>query len=239
MSNGHDTAPSALITAYAHLLSLAAHEFRTPVSVVGGYLRMLQSDSDPLSERQRKMIDEAANSCARLVALIAELSEISKIDSNSAPATHDTFDLFADLDHAAVNVHNEYGREVRLQLGGMAAGATLTGDRQQLRAAFGAFFRALMREQPDAVTMVADRRLVKTDHTTSAIVVIAREPDLQRAYERVAQPFDEFRGGLGLSLPIARRIIERAGGCIWAPTREADTDRGLRSAVVIAIPLPE
>ena len=85
------------------------------------------------------MIDEAANSCARLVALIAELSEISKIDSNSAPATHDTFGLFTDLDHVAVNVPNEDGREVRLQLGGMAAGATLTGDRLQLRAACGAF----------------------------------------------------------------------------------------------------
>lgn len=241
MSNDRDAASSSasLISAYAHLLSLAAHEFRTPASVVGGYLRMLQKDSDPLSERQRKMIDEAANSCARLVALIAELSEISKLDSNSAPATHDTFDLFTDLDHVAVNMHREYGREVRLQLGGVAAGATLTGDRQQLRAAFGAFFRALMREQPDAITMVAERRLVKTDHTTSAIVVIAREPDVQRAYERVAQPFDEFRGGLGLSLPIARRIIERTGGCIWAPTPEADTDRGLRSAVVITIPLPE
>ena len=46
--------------------------------VVGGYLRMLQRDTAmPLSERQRKMIDEAEKSCARLVALIAELSEIS------------------------------------------------------------------------------------------------------------------------------------------------------------------
>ena len=41
ISNGRDTAPSALIDAYAHLLSLVAHEFRTPASVVGGYLRML------------------------------------------------------------------------------------------------------------------------------------------------------------------------------------------------------
>jgi len=36
------------------LVSLAVHEFRTPASVVGGYLRMLQRDADPqLSERQR------------------------------------------------------------------------------------------------------------------------------------------------------------------------------------------
>ena len=59
---------------YPPLLSLAVHEFRTPASVVGGYLRMLQKDQDPpMSERQRRMIDEAEKSCARLVAIVAEL----------------------------------------------------------------------------------------------------------------------------------------------------------------------
>src|SRR5438128_1347084 len=44
----------------AQLLSLAAHEFRTPASVVGGYLRMLQRDSEtPLVPRHRKMVHEA------------------------------------------------------------------------------------------------------------------------------------------------------------------------------------
>src|SRR5262249_54075067 len=41
------------------LLSLAVHEFRTPASVIGGYLRMLQRDVEPLTPRQRKMVDEA------------------------------------------------------------------------------------------------------------------------------------------------------------------------------------
>lgn len=239
MSNDRDAAPSSLITSYSHLLSLAAHEFRTPASVVGGYLRMLQKDTDPLTERQRKMVDEAAKSCARLVALVAELSDIAKLDTSTAPFRKEEFDLFSELDDVAANVHDGSGREVRLQLGGMSAGAKVAGDRQRLRAAFGVFFRALMREQPDAITMVAERRLVKADTTTSAIVVIAREPDVQRAYERVAQPFDEFRGGMGLSLPIARRVIERMGGRIWAPTPDGDGDRGLRSAIVITIPLPE
>ncbi len=240
MSNGHDEPTSAsLITGYAQLLSLAAHELRTPASVVGGYLRMLQKDVEPLSERQRKLIDEAAKSCARLVALVGELSDISKLDSNTAPATSDTFDLFAELEDVAANVQEVYDRKVRLQLGGMSAGARLSGDRPRLRAAFGVFFRALMREQPDATTMVAERCLVRANHANSAIIVIARESDIQRASDRVSQPFDEFRGGTGLSLPIARRVIERTGGRIWAPTPDGDDDRGLRSAVVISIPLPE
>jgi signal transduction histidine kinase len=88
--------------------------------------------------------------------------------------------------------------------------------------------------------MTADRRLVNAHGSASAIVVVARDVAVQRAYEAVAQPFDEHRGGIGLSLPIARRVIERAGGRVWAPAPDdADSDRELRSAVVISIPLPE
>ena len=84
----HDDGSTRSQEPYARLLSLAVHEFRTPARVVGGYLRMLQRDSDqPLSDRQRKMIDEAEKSCARLVALIAELSEISKLDVATATAS--------------------------------------------------------------------------------------------------------------------------------------------------------
>ena len=55
-----DPVDDELIQGYSQLLSLAVHEFRTPTSVVGGYLRMLQRDTDStLSDRQRKMIEEA------------------------------------------------------------------------------------------------------------------------------------------------------------------------------------
>jgi signal transduction histidine kinase len=237
------SAPEATSSAaheYARLLSLAAHEFRTPASVVSGYLRMLQKESDaPLSDRQRKMIDEAAKSCARLVALIAELSEVSKLDSNSAPVRLETFDLFNELDEVARNVQEGQDREVTLHLGGSTAGARITGDRHRLNAAFSAIFRALLREQPSSTNVMADRRLVANSDTRSAVVIIAKEADVQRAYGAVAQSFDEHRGGIGLSLPIARRVIERAGGHLWSPVPQDDTDRGLRSAAIISLPLPE
>src|SRR5436190_22311816 len=86
---------SSLQQAYSRLLSLAVHELRTPASVVGGYLRMLQRDSDPpLADRQRRMIDEADKSCARLVALIAELSEVSRLDSGVTTLVREPVDLF-------------------------------------------------------------------------------------------------------------------------------------------------
>lgn len=229
--------PAALIADYSQLLSLAAHEFRTPASVVGGYLRMLQRDADPLSDRQRRMIDEAAKSCARLVALVAELSEIGKLDSNTAPFKEETFDLFGMLEEVASSVHEGEDREVRLQLSGAANGAEITGDAVRLRAAFGAILHAILREQPQAGVVVADRRLEQQAHETSAVIIVARDADVQRAYGAAPSVFDERRGGVGLTLPIARRVIERQGGRIWSPEPADAEDRGLKSAVVVSIPL--
>src|SRR3982074_2313001 len=90
---------------YPQLLSLAVHEFRTPASVVGGYLRMLQRDGEPaLSDRQRHMVDEAEKACARFVAIVGELSDIAKLDAGSLALARQPIDLFALVDEAASHV---------------------------------------------------------------------------------------------------------------------------------------
>ena len=228
----------SLRESYGRLLSLAVHEFRTPASVVGGYLRMLQRDGDqPLSDRQRKMIDEAEKSCGRLVALINELSEISKLDSGTAPFKDEPVDLFELVREVAAGVHEAGDREVRLTVRGEVSGAPLKADPMRIRAAFEAFFRAILREQPGQATVAADCRKAADG---SAVVVVARDTDVQRSYDAPRAPFDEKRGGLGLVVPIACRIVARYGGRVWSPGLAGQSDGGLagRSALIISFPLP-
>src|SRR5436305_11812014 len=114
---------------YPKLIALAVHELRSPAGVVGGYLRMLQRDTEtPLSDRQRKMVEEAEKSCNRLVALIAALSEISKIDSGEVTMSVKKTDLFPLIADVAKSVHEAAEREVRLEVRGQTAGAVLAGD---------------------------------------------------------------------------------------------------------------
>src|SRR5262249_62028751 len=149
---------------YPQLLSLAVHEFRTPASVVGGYLRMLQRDPETtLTERQRKMIDEAEKSCGRLVTLIAELSDISKLDAGLIALSRQRLDLFALIDEVAASVEEAKDRDVHLEVRGDSAGAPLSGDDTRLRHAFAAIFRAILREKPGPSTVIAERRIVKRD----------------------------------------------------------------------------
>ena len=223
--------------AYAQLLSLAVHEFRTPASVVGGYMRMLQSGvAGTLTDGQRKMISEAEKSCARIVGLIAELSDISKLDGGTALFSETRFDVFQLINEVASDMHESDDREVHLEVRGASEGAPITGDRTRLMSAFKVLLRAVLREQPSATTVVADRRLDAKSHTAHAVILIARDDNVQKTYDAPPAPLDELRGGLGLGMPLARRVIERYGGRIWTPAL-AEGGVGERAGIVVSLPL--
>ena len=222
---------------YPQLLSLAVHEFRTPASVVSGYLRMLQRDTEhPLTSRQIRMVDEAEKSCARLVALVGELSEISNLDAGTARLAQQSVDVFA-LAHELAGSVQEGADNVHLEFRGESAGAPITGDMTRLRAAFGAIFRSILREKPSPCTVVADCRVHQTADGRSAVIVVAEPETVQRAYESQPGPFDEKRGGLGLALPIARRVIEAHGGRLSSPATVPERDG--KGTAIITFPLPE
>jgi two-component system cell cycle sensor histidine kinase PleC len=220
---------------WPRLLSLAVHEFRTPASIVGGYLRMLDRDTDvPLADRHRKLVEEAARSCQRLVALIAELSDVSKLETGGIALAHERFDLFALAPEVAAGVQEGSDRGVRIEVRGEASAAPVAGDRGRLGAAIGAILRAIAREQPSSCTVAVDRRLaMRGGEMSSAVLVVARAENVQAAYDSAEGPFDEYRGGLGLLLPLARRVIEMHGGRLWAP---ADAAKG---AAIVSLPLSE
>lgn len=221
---------------YPKLISLAVHELRSPAGVVSGYLRMLQRDTEPpLSERQRKMVNEAEKSCARMVELIAALSEVGKIDDGlitMSPRKTDVFPLVAEV---AKSVHEAGEREVFLGVGGQTTGAVMSGDEDRLRMAFRAIFHAVLREKAGPCTVIADRRVVTDGSRSSAVIVVAEEAGVQTAYDAPAGLFDEKRGGVGLSLAIARRVIEAHGGRLWSP--DLPDARAARGTALIALPL--
>lgn len=239
MSSSPRSTPALANDSYPHLLSLAVHEFRTPVSVVAGYLRLLQrAGGDPLTDQQRKMLNEAEKSCARFVTLIAEMSDISKLDSGQIALARQPLDVFALVGDVAEHVH-ESSDDVHLQVRGEAAGAPATGDAVRLRAAFEAVFRAILREKAGPCTVIAERRRLTREGQPSAVIVVADESDVQTVYDSPTRAFDEKRGGLGLALPLARRVIEGHGGHLYSPAPREGDDARARGSAVISLPIAE
>jgi two-component system sensor histidine kinase SenX3 len=198
---------------------------------------MLQRDTEhPLSDRHRKMVEEAERSCARIVALIGELNEVSKLDDPIAPLPEEQFDLFAVIREVAGETHEASDRGVQLKMRGPSTGAPLKGDLVRVHRALSSLVRAVLREQQDDGVVIVDCQLRRDRSRTAAVVAIANDAEVAAALEAPPTPFDERRGGLGLILPIARRVIEHHGGQLWSPPSEK-AGFGSKSAVVLSIPV--
>ena len=95
------------------------------------------------------------------------------------------------------------------------------GDGVRLRTALTSLLHALRREavSSDQLAVRVDAR--NHDGRIGLRISIA-EPNRIEAVAQLEHSdlstFDEWRGGNGLSLPNARRVIEAHGGGLWAPT---------------------
>lgn len=234
--------PTPASEPYPALISLAVHELRTPIGVVSGYLRMLLRDTvEPLTTRQRKLIEEADKSCIRMAAMIAELSDVGKLDGGVIGLTTKPVDLVSLVKEVVGQTHEASDRDVHLTLRADDKRATIDGDEARLRTSFDAVFRAVLREKPGPATVVADCRRTTVDGQDCLVVVVAEESQLDEAFTRKRRPFVETRGGMGLALPLARRVFEGHRGRLESPDiaagrTEAD-DRLARSSAIVTIPL--
>lgn len=197
------------------ILSLSVHEFRTPMTVVAGYIRMLLKDrAGPLSDQQRRLLEEAEKSCARLTGLLTEVSELSNLEGGTAPFNRQTTDLHKALRDAVGQLPPLPDREVRVDLQLDGDSAPIEADPVRLTQAFSSVIKSLRRELiGDAPLIVRQRRTspgyeIQIGDEETLAALDAEEPGQREL-------FDEWRGGSGLILPVARRIIDAHGGRIW------------------------
>lgn len=199
------------------LLSLAVHELRTPITVVAGYLRMVLRDkAGPITDQQRKLLEEAEKSCGRLSGLVAEMSELSSLESGKATLNGAPLDLNKLLREEAAALPELPDRSVAVVVEGSDAPVNLTGDTARLRTALSSLMTALRREVVSSDRLVV--RVKPGNPGSHAIIWIgdANNIDTITAADLSSLDiFDEWRGGCGLSLAIARRVFNRHGGSLF------------------------
>ena len=201
-------------------MSLAVHELRTPVTVICGYLRMLLKEhGGPLTDKQKKMLQEAERSCERVSALVAEMSALGKLESQELAVARHEIDMAALVAELASAMHEGQDRGVQLDVRVPNRPVMVTGDRTRLSAAITTLLQAALRERGEPGVIVAECSVIADTAQTWAVLAVGdvtELPSLIDAGRGTPPSFDEWRGGLGLALPVARRVVEMLGGALWS-----------------------
>ena len=204
------------------------------MTVVAGYIRMLLKErAGPVPDQQRRLLEEAEKSCARLSALLGEVSDLSALEGGTATFNRASVDLRTLLSEAIDGLPELPDREVRVELDTEGGPATVLGDATRLRSALSSVIAALRRELITSDRLSVHQRIRQNSTDRISWIAIAdpnRVAGLSTAVDSALTTFDEWRGGCGLSLPVARRIINAHGGTIWSPLEEP------RAGAVIALP---
>jgi light-regulated signal transduction histidine kinase (bacteriophytochrome) len=204
---------------HGQTLSLIAHELRSPASIINGYLRMLQQrDADRLTDDQVRMITEAAKACGRVLQVAQELGELALLE-DAAAQVRTGVPVFTLFDEARLMALGEHRQSVPAWSFDEAERTTIVhGDAGRLKRAFAALVASAVREnggaQLECVGFVSEAA-----GNPQAVMAVGRAGLAARRTELLGDRaiFDRWRGGMGLLVPIACRIIETHGGEVWSP----------------------
>ncbi len=219
---------------WPQLLALSAHEFRSPLTVVAGYIRMLLQDrAGPLSDQQRRLARGGGEIVRTPVArprraqraLAARVGHGPLQSRHGEPARRSS----RRSSTPCLSCPTAPSRSRSIADGA----SSVHGDAVRLRTAFSSILHALRRELVTSDELVV-RVETQDDDGVPALRIAIGEPSriarLLHAEPSALVVFDEWRGGNGLSLPNARRIIEAHGGRVWSlPEAGQADDRPARS----------
>jgi signal transduction histidine kinase len=196
---------------------------------------LLKEQGGPISDKQRKMLEEAERSCGRINSIVAEMSEFGKLQSTELALARQPVDLAALAAEVAADMHEGDERGVQIEARGTGAPIHVNGDRTRLASTLKALIFAAVRERAEPGVIVVECSTIQDTLPRWAVVAIGIESTLAQLAgmaRGTPPPFDEWRGGIGLALPVGRRVIEALGGAIWSATGDQS-----RAASGLRLPL--
>lgn len=214
-----------------------SHELRTPLTAIKGFIELvLDGDAGPVPDTQREFLEIAARNADRLGALINDILDVSRIESQRLEIRSEPTDLRAVLEDVMstfrVMAHNK-GLALRQDL---ATLPKVLGDAPRLVQVFSNLVSNAIKYTPKGevgVKAVSTERGVEILVYDSGIGVTPEEQkQLFTKFFRGRNPVVADSGGTGLGLVIAKAIVEKHQGTIEVESRPGE---GTRFAVLLPV----
>lgn len=209
------------------LVVYLAHDIKTPLTSVIGYLSLLDETPDMPVEQKAKYIHITLEKACRLESLINEFFEITRYNLQTVPLKKENIDLYYMLIQMTDEAYPQLsanGRQVKIHA---AEDLTIYGDPDKLARVFNNILKNAIAYSDGSSTINISAEV--RDNVTA----IRFENKGTIPQEKLGSIFEKFyrlddarssaTGGAGLGLAIARDILALHGGTIEAQSDNAHT----------------
>lgn len=217
-------------------LSIVSHELRSPLHSVVGYTELVLEDEPQIAPRSQSNMQAIAASARRLLALINDILDFTKLRAGRMEARHARFDLVPLLRQVLEDARAlARGRELSVELVHSPPELWLDSDEGKVR-------QILTNLLSNAVKFTDHGRVsVSAETSASGVAVLVSDTGVGIAaeqHELIFEPFRQAQGGTravsgtGLGLAIVSRLSTLLGGKV---SLESELGRG--SSFRVELPL--
>ena len=210
-----------------NLVMYLAHDIRTPLTSVIGYLSLLEEAQDMPKEQKAKYVHITLEKANRLEQLINEFFEITRYNIQQIVLEKEKIDLYymlLQMIEEFYPVLEEKGNKVVLH---SDENVTVSGDPVKLARVFNNILKnAVAYSYPNTRIEILVQEIPVTEEASGKTVIRFQNQGKTIPKEKLTAVFDKFyrldeartsdTGGAGLGLAIAKEIVTIHGGRIFA-----------------------
>ena len=231
-----------LDNAKSEFISIASHQLRTPLTAIKGFISlMLEGSYGKMAPEQVDVLNKVYSSNERLVNLVEDLLNISRIESGRMEFQFDKWKI-EDICQEVIDTFVLRAKEHKLYLEYKKPDQQLPEliiDGVKVREVISNLVDNAIKytlEGKGGVTLKVEQRGESIRVTISDTGIGIPESELPYLFAKFSRGKDTSRlntGGTGLGLYVGKTMIENNGGKIWA---ESD-GQGLGSRFIIELPI--
>ncbi|MBW1938082.1 MAG: PAS domain-containing sensor histidine kinase [Deltaproteobacteria bacterium] len=219
----------------ANIVSMIAHDMKSSVVIMGGFvLRLLNKGTDIAEEKQRKYLEIIKKEGNELESLINDFLEFSHLQTGKLKLNFS----FTSLDGILLDLFNAYRtsslqRGLRLELKNKDPLPIIEADADRLRRVFSNLLDNALKYSKQKGTIT-----ITTQETDQDVIVRVIDEGIGIDSKEIPYIFDSFqrvqdkgkRKGYGLGLAVVKAIVEGHGGRILV---ESELDKGSVFSVIL------
>jgi len=203
-------------------VSVASHELRTPMTVIRGYINLLQREQlGPVNEKQQEILSKMSHNTKTLIELVNDMLDLSKLEANKLEVQISDNSVNDLIDKAFEKIRVLYD-EKGIVLNYKGSDIKIKTDPEKFERIVLNLLSNAYKFTPTGGKVTVSSTI---DHIEKIITICVTDTgsgipaesldSLFRKFSQVENYLQRQTGGTGLGLAICKQLVNRLGGIIW------------------------